>query len=254
MSRRQWRLSGLIISVACAVSASFVIGASRGRAIENPPVEGCSFAIGERNLVRADRPARPVRLPSSGTVVVSGSDGLTTTAAALDATLAPDLPKRAVWHVRERHFNPPTTTYELALDMDDVASYGVGLNVITVTTDHCAVTAWVRLGGRPPVFTALGVGGFSAAVFGVIAVIVNLWRSGAGGSATFPGALGGGIPLGVGTALLVQQMGIVPATRATAIAWVVLASSGAASLHVLRRMDSLRRANRGVDDGVLQTE
>ena len=106
------------------------------------------------------------------------------------------------------------------------------------------MSAWVRVGGRPPVFTALGVAGFSIGVFGFIAVIVNLWRSGAGGSGTFPGALGGGIPLGVGTSLLLQQMGLIPFTRATGIAWIVFAAGGAAALHLLRRMDSIRRANR----------
>src|SRR5688572_3065155 len=143
MTRRQWRLSGLVVCLASAVSASLVLAAARGAAVEPSPVEGCQVSIAGRDMSRADRPTRALRIPASGTVVVTGLDGQATASAAVDATLSPGMPERAVWRVQERHFNPAATAYQIPLDMNDVASYGVGINVITVSTDHCTTTAWL---------------------------------------------------------------------------------------------------------------
>ena len=92
----------------------------------------------------------------------------------------------------------------VSLDLADVAPYGVGLLRVRATTDNCTVEAWLRLGGRLPFTTLVGLTGTVLAVAGLAGQIAALiarrrW--------SVPVAAAAGVATGAGAALLGQEFG-----------------------------------------------
>lgn len=241
---RRWRRLGMGVCALGALASVIVLASSRTETLQ-APVGTCDVFLAGAPAGEATRPDRAIPVSSRGTLVASGRDAAATSRAEVRATLAEGWPDRATWSVRRRAFDPPREDFEVAVRMPDVTSYGVGLTLVTVATDNCTASAWIEVGDRPPVFTLLGLVGFALTASGTIALVVNLWRSAAGGGATFPGALGSGLPTGAGVGVLAQQAGTTPLAPSTLAAWIVLGSAAAGGLHLVRRSVShWRRARR----------
>jgi hypothetical protein len=230
---------------AIGVLASMVVLArSRTAALTSTTAAGCDLFVAGAPIEDGARARQAIPVSSAGTLVASGIDPAGTAQAEIHATLAPELPERATWNVRRRSFDPSRHDFEVAVRMPEVTGYGVGLMLVTVVTANCTGSAWIDIGDRPPVFTAMGLVGLVLVAAGAVAVVVNLWRSGTAGGATFPGALGSGVPYGAGVGILAQQAGATPLSPAALAAWVAFGSAGAAGLHLGRRMLTLWRRDR----------
>ncbi len=234
----------------CAVGVLLgivILAGTRTASLDEPGTGACEVFLSDVPIANAHRPDRAIEVSSAGSLVASGVDPAGTTTAEIRATLSENLPERATWNVRRRSFEPARNDFEVAVTMSEVAGYGVGLTLVTVVTDHCATSGWIEVGDRPPVFTAIGVLGLVLTSAGSLAILVNLWRSGGVGSAggtrgaTFPGALGGGVPFGAGVATIAQQVGATPLSPRSLMAWIVIGSAGAGLLHLTRRSISLWR-------------
>lgn len=233
----------------------FVLASSRTQPLDRQEgaTPGCQLFLAGRPLEVGSRPDRAIAVSASGTVAATGVDPDGTDRIELLATLAPDLPDRATWSVRRRSFDPPRPEAEVSVDMREVTGYSVGLVLVTIGTDSCRGAAWLDISDRPAVFTGLGLLGLTLVAAGVVAVAVNLWRSAPGAAGTFPGAIGAGLPYGVGVAVLSQQAGNTPLSPSTLAAWTITASAAAGLLHLARRHVAIWRRERreqGVQSGM----
>lgn len=120
----------------------------------------------------------------------------------------------------------------VSLDLADVAPYGVGLLRVRATTDNCLVEAWLRLGGRLPVATLVGLTGAVLALAGLVAQLIAVvlrrrW--------SLPLAAAAGVATGAGGAMLGQEFGRLQLSYPSLGAAVGLAVAAGAGLALLRR-------------------
>jgi|GEM_PF-1829497 len=191
------------------------------------------------NGVEAERIASlssPLLLGDNEALVFSGTDSAGTQNARVQVLLGPAGLGRAV-----SSQSVATGEFLVSLDLADVAPYGVGLLRVRATTDNCLVEAWLRLGGRLPLATLVGLAGTVLAVAGLAAqltavVLRRRW--------SLPLAASAGVATGAGGALLGQEFGRLQLSYPSLGAAVGLAVAAGAGLALLRRP---RRTRSGDD-------
>ncbi len=189
MKRTGWRLLLLAAGLAALPGAAAPATAQ----VQGP----CNARF---NGVEADRItslSSPLLLSDDEALVFSGTDSSGTQNAALAVRLGPATVGSA---------SVPVTGGEflVSLDLAEVAPYGVGLLRVRATTDNCTVEAWLRLGGRLPFTTLVGLTGTVLAATGLAGQIAALiarrrW--------SVPVAAAAGVATGAGAALLGQEFG-----------------------------------------------
>lgn len=170
----------------------------------------------------------PLLLSDDEALVFSGTDHSGTQKAAVEVRLGPAEVGSASAAVEGGEFL-------VSLDLADVAPYGVGLLRVQATTDNCTVEAWLRLGGRLPITTLVGMTGAGLAVAGLAGQISALiarrrWSA--------PVAAAAGVATGAGAALLGQELGRLQLSYLSlgaTVAFAVVAGLGPALLLRSRR-------------------
>jgi hypothetical protein len=148
---------------------------------------------------RIDSLSSPLLLGDDEALVFSGTDSAGTRNAAVQVFLGP-----ARLGDNASSSTAPAAEFLASLDLADVAPYGVGLLRIRATTDNCTVEAWLRLGGRLPFSTLVGLTGIVLALGGLgaqIGAVVARRRW------LLPVAAAAGVATGAGGALLGQEFG-----------------------------------------------
>ena len=180
--------------------AAAAVAFSGGAAPAAAQVQGpCTAWFNGVEAERIDSLSSPLLLDDEEALVFSGADAAGTRNAAVSVRLGPAGLGRAV-----SSSGTAAGDFLVSLDLADVAPYGVGLLRVRATTDNCTVEAWLRLGGRLPFTTLLGLTGSGLALVGLTGQASALlarkrW--------SLPVAVAAGVATGAGGALLGQQFG-----------------------------------------------
>ena len=179
-------LVGLALTAALAPAAAAAEGS-------------CTAAFNGVEASRIDSLSSPLLLGADQALVFAGTDPAGTRTATVAVLLGP-----ATLGREEASSQIAAADFYASLDLAEVAPYGVGLVRVRATTDHCTVEAWLRIGGRLPLTTLVGVTGTGLAVVGLAAQAIALiarrrWSP--------PLAAAAGVATGAGGALLGQQLG-----------------------------------------------
>lgn len=97
------------------------------------------------------------------------------------------------------------------MNVSEFAPAGVGLYQATASSDGCTTPVWIRISGRSPFTTVLGLAATGTIALGLILQGLGVLR-GFGGRGGRILALAAGIPTGLGVCVLAQQHGAIPAT------------------------------------------
>ncbi|MCU0280254.1 MAG: hypothetical protein MUE66_00135 [Acidimicrobiia bacterium] len=220
MKRTGWRL--LLLAAGLAVLPG--VAAPAAAQVQGP----CNAWFNGVEAGRITSLSSPLLLADDEALVFSGTDSSGTQNAAVAVRLGPATVGSASATVAGGEFL-------VTLDLADVAPYGVGLLRVRATTDNCTVEAWLRLGGRLPFTTLVGLTGTVLAAAGLAAQIAALiarrrW--------SVPVAAAAGVATGAGAALLGQEFGRLQLSYlslAATIAIAVVAGLGPALLLRPRR-------------------
>lgn len=221
------------VAALLAVTGAFTLARSAPADADEGP---CPAWFNGVEAERIDSLSSPLLLGADETLAFSGTDEGTTRRAEVSVLLGPLTLGRAA-------SSQVTAAPEFAasLDLSDVAPYGVGLLRIRATTDNCTVEAWLRVGGRLPFTTLVGVCGAALALAGLTGQAAALiarrsWSSWVAGAS--------GLFTGAGTALLGQQFGRLQISYWSLAACVALAAVvGLGAALLLRRRGAKGRAD-----------
>jgi hypothetical protein len=188
--------AGRLLSVAAAGVLALGLAAVPAAAASTGD---CTSNFNGIEAARIDSLASPLLLSAGDALVFGGTDPAGTQSAALSVFIGPV-------SVGHQATSSPTAgpDFLVSLDLADVARYGVGLLRVEATTDNCTVEAWLRLGGRQPLTTLVGLTGLVLGLLG-LAGQVTAWVARRRWS--LPLAGGAGVATGAGFALVGQELG-----------------------------------------------
>jgi len=209
-----------LAAVACALG----VAAPATATTEGP----CTAFFNGVEAERVGSISSPLLLDAEDTLVFSGSDQNGTRNAEVSVRLGPVTLGRAA-----SSHSIADPEFAASLDLDGVAQRGVGLLQVHATTDNCTVRAWLRVEGRLPFTTRVGLGGSVMALVGLAGQALALiarrrwspWVAGASGLST-----------GAGAAVVGQQFGHLQLSYwSLAAGAAVAAAAGLGLALVLRR-------------------
>jgi hypothetical protein len=217
------RLAAVTTGVAAALLG--LLAAPAAAAVTGP----CTATLNGVDVSQADSPSRAIEVDIDDVIAVRGTDATNAPFTKISLRFPP-LPAIGVHDDKN---DPPEPTWGGEADVGDYAFVGVGLYQVVGETDDCRGTAWVKVTGRSPFLTIAGGLGTVAALGGLVTVATGAARARPSWSSLFRSSLAG-VPLGLGAALLTQQLGLLPLTGATAAAWTAagVSASGLANLGV----------------------
>ena len=166
----------------------------------------CLLAINGRDIREFEDSDNALRLDVDDTVQIDGlsSEPTSVTRVAVDLPVGPSIPVLTLRHRSAQRF---TETLRIA----DISDVGVGWYHIEIRSGPCEGAFWVRVYGRSPLTTVIGVGAAVLVAAGVALVVVAVLRARRGRSSLWWGA-GAGLLVGVGLCLLAQQFSVVAFT------------------------------------------
>jgi len=176
---------------------------------------------------RIDSLSSPLLLGDDDALVFSGIDSLSTQNAELAVLLGPASLGRVATPA-----GAAAGDFTVSLALAEVAPYGVGLLRVRGTTDNCTAEVWLRLGGRIPFTTLVGLTGTGLAVAGLtgqISAVVARRRW------SIPVAAAAGVATGAGGALLGQEFGRLQLSYLSLGVCIALAAAVGVGLVVLLR-------------------
>ncbi len=181
----------------------------------------CTATLNGHDVSTATSPANAIEVGHDETVTVSGTDstGAPFTRIKLRFPPLPDVT------VHDEPNEGDDTTWGGSVDVADYATWGVGLYQVSGGTDDCTGRAWIKVTGRSPFTTVAGGTGLGLGAVGLVGAGRALRRAKPGFGSILR-SMTGAAPLGIGAALLAQQLAFTPLTGTTVAAW----TAGAASL------------------------
>lgn len=123
------------------------------------------------------------------------------------------------WRVSPAESNAAGGDWAALLNVADHASQGVGLYHVVASTDGCLAEGWVKVVGRSPFTTTIGLAATGILGFGLVLQVIGLVRARRGKGLAL--SIIGGIPTGLGALVLSQQFGLTPVSRGWLSAWAV---------------------------------
>ncbi len=180
----------------------------------------CLLAIDGRDVADFAVADNALRLDVNDTVRIDAlsSEPTSVTRILIDLPIGPSIPVRNLRH-------PPSQLFTDLLRMADISDIGVGWYHIEVSSGPCTEAFWVRVYGRSPLTTFIGIGAIVVLALGVGLVVVAMLRARRSGSSRWWGAAAG-LLVGVAVCVLAQQFSIVAFTPA---ALAVFVGGGAAA-------------------------
>ena len=130
-----------------AVAAALVLGAAPVGAL--PP--GCEASIDNSPVENHQTPGTAKEVDASSRAVIRGVDngGAGRTRIGIKFDPLPSV------NVRDRV--ETGTEWSGDVDVDDYATYGVGLYKVTASSDNCSGFVWIRVTGKSPFTTVAGI-------------------------------------------------------------------------------------------------
>lgn len=179
----------------------------------------CTATVNGQDVATATSPASAIEVGHDDTVTVAGTDSTGAPFTVIKLRFPP-LPDVTV----HDEPNDDGTDWGGSVAVSDYATWGVGLYQVSGGTDDCTGRAWIRVTGRSPFTTVAGGVGLALGATGVVGAGRSLRRAKPGFGSLLR-SMTGAAPLGIGAALLAQQMAITPLTGATVVAWTAGAAS-----------------------------
>jgi len=179
------------LRAALAVMAvmAFGSGAPATASVEGP----CTASFSGVESGRIDTLDSPLELQVTDVLTFHGTDEIGTQSTKVEVILATVSVRSG-----STSYGPIQQEFSAALDLNDVAPYGVGLFRVRGTTDNCTAEAWVRISGRFPFTTLTGLTAGALALGGLAAQLMAIasrrrwspWVAAIAGLVTGAGAAG----------------------------------------------------------------
>lgn len=183
--------------LACALLSGLLLATAGPARAE---VDGvCSATLNGIAIDRIDSLSSPLELDTTDTLQFEGVSEQGTLSARAALVIGP-----VTIDSKTTTYAFPQNEFSAAIPLDDASLYGVGLFRLVGTIDGCTAQAWVRVSGRFPLTTLTGLVGAGLTLGGLSGQLgaVVLRRRWSRLAATL-----GGLPTGIGIALLGQQAG-----------------------------------------------
>lgn len=184
----------------------------------------CAAAVDGRSVTGFTSPRHPLEIDASSTARIQAR-------APADAT---DVRVEAAFPFASQRIASatvaPGNVYDDTVKVSDVAPFGVGLYRVRIESGSCKQTVWVRITGRSPFTTAVGITATVMLLAGVALLLVGIVRGMSRRGGLVRATVGGALT-GLGALLLAQQLGRVGMTERGLVTWVVLPGLAGAALH-----------------------
>ncbi len=216
-------------AVGLAALALVGTGALLGR----PPPAGaqvtgpCTATIDGQDVSTATSPRTAIEVKADAVATVTGIDNTTAPFTKIKLRFPP-LPAITVY---DKTYDNPGPDWGGTVKVNDYATFGVGLYHVSGNTDDCTGTAWIKVTGRSPFTTVAGGVGLGLGALG-LALAAGAAARARPSFASLLRSLFAGVPLGLGLAVVAQQMSVTPLTGTTLGAW----AGGAASVSGLANL------------------
>lgn len=201
------RRAGVFSAAIVMLTAVAVLRATPAAPQGEVPCAIASVQDGQLDWQSATSPSRALTVPYEAVVLIAGPDPAAPIQVSIEAL-------GTSWTVFDGR---PSAAGAVVIDVSDHARYGVGLYDLRVS-GGCAASVWVDVSGRSPLTTPAGLGASGFVLAGLVLVVWSILRGNA-----WRGAFGG-LVLGLGVAVLLQQFGILPLT----VVPLMVVSGGAA--------------------------
>jgi hypothetical protein len=173
----------------------------------------CTATINGQDVATATSPAKAIEVAHDDTIVVSGTDSTGAPYTKIKLRFPP-LPDVTVYDEP----NDGGETWGGSVDVKDYATWGVGLYQVSGGTDDCTGKAWIKVTGKSPFTTVASGVGLGLGAVGAVGAARGLRRAKPGFGSLLRTALGVA-PLGLGAAIVAQQLAITPLTGVTVVAY-----------------------------------
>ena len=188
--------------------------------------DGCVLAIDGHDVRDFAQADNALRLDVNDVVQIDALsvEPTATTRIAIDLPIGPSVPVKTIHHRPGQRFTD-------SLAIADISDIGVGWYHVEVDSGACDGSFWVRVYGRSPFTTVIGIGAALVLVVGVGLLAVAVLHARRGRSKWWLGALGG-LFVGIALCLLAQQFAIVAFTPIALAAFLgggTVAGAGATS-------------------------
>jgi hypothetical protein len=179
----------------------------------NPPVstrdlraDECLLAINGHDVRDYSDSGDALRLNVNDVVQIDALsiEPTSTTRVAVDLPIGPSITVETFRHQPARRFRE-------ALRIADISDIGVGWYHIEVSSGPCHGAFWVRVYGRSPLTTVIGIGAVALLATGAVLLVMSVLRARRRHSSFVVGVLGGLIA-GLALCLLAQQFSLVAFT------------------------------------------
>ena len=191
-------------------TAVLLMAAPAAAGIDGP----CSATFNGQDVNTIDTPGTALEVDVNDSIAVFGTDTTGTATAEVGVKLGGFSAYIVDADVTD-------DTFSSNVLVSDYAFWGVGIYEVLGRTDDCQGAAFVKITGRSPFTTVIG-GTATVLTLGGLALALASWipafGSGGGG---FGRGIGGGLLAGLGLALLLQQMGMMPLSGPVLVAGVI---------------------------------
>ena len=203
-------LAGLLASSALLFGAGGLIGPEANAQASGP----CIVSIEGRPIGELAQWPNALVVDSGRTITLRGRSEVPVSFLKVDLDFA-----GLRWAVSPQEFDSVRGGWAARLNVADHASQGVGLYHVVASTEGCTAEGWIKVVGRSPFTTTVGLIATGVVVLGLVLQVIGLIRSRRGNGLIL--SIIGGIPTGLGALVLSQQFGVIPVSKAWLSAWVV---------------------------------
>ena len=209
----------LMVLLAAWTSLVGALDTRAAEAVSSRRAEECLMAINGRDIREFADADNALRLDVDDSVQIDAlsSEPTSATTIAVDLPVGPSITVKTLRHQLSQRF---TETLRIA----DISDIGVGWYHIEVRSGPCEGSFWVRVYGRSPLTTVIGVGAAVVLVIGVGLLVMTILRARRGHSSIGWG-VAAGLLVGIALCVLAQQFSIVAFTP---VALAVFLGGGAA--------------------------
>ena len=166
----------------------------------------CLLAVDGRDIREHADTDNALRLDADDVVQIDAlsSEPTSVTEIAVDLPIGPSIPVRTLRH-------QPAQRFTESLRIADISDIGVGWYHIEVRSGPCQGAFWVKVYGRSPFTTVIGVGAALVLAAGVALLVISMLRAHRGRSSLWWGTAAG-LLVGIALCLLAQQFSVVAFT------------------------------------------
>ncbi|MEO8267208.1 MAG: CHAT domain-containing protein [Ilumatobacteraceae bacterium] len=210
----------MILLVVLAAWSGFVgpVDAGEAATVFVQRADDCVLAVDGHDVREFADADNAVRLNVSDIVQIDALSSVptSTTRIAVDLPVGPSIPVKTLRHQSSQRFTE-------SLQIADISGVGVGWYHIEVSSGPCHGSFWVRVYGRSPFTTVIGIGATLLLVAGAVLLLLGLRRARRQRSMWW--GVAAGLLVGIALCILAQQFAVVAFTP---VALALFVGGGAA--------------------------